>query len=154
MFSSPGFRPLSLLLPLIAGLAIGLALDVSIASAGPTSGATSGPWRCRAFDLDQTVEGAIADWLYQHAATGPGNVLVLSGADSTRGYVTLCAWDSGFAAAHWLAQEEERRRHEEEVQSRQERIRKQNKTKDGRLFSDDVVEFEESEQKKQGRKKR
>jgi len=153
MCSPPSLRRLALLVPLLGGLLFGLLADVPVVSAEPLSGATSGPWRCRSFDLTQGIEGSIADWLYQYAATGPDNVLVLSGSDSSRSYVTICAWDSGFAAAHWLAQEEERRRHEQEVEARKKQMRK-SASDEGRLFSEEAVEFEDAgEKKKQGRKR-
>ncbi|HCP46796.1 MAG TPA: hypothetical protein DIU15_12190 [Deltaproteobacteria bacterium] len=154
MSTSTSLRPVFLMALLVGAILLGLVSLVAPAAAEPNRGATSGPWRCQSFDMERTMQGTIADWLYQHASTGPDNVLVLSGADSNRGYVTLCAWDSGFAAAHWLAQEEERRRHEEEVQARKEKLQRGRTAGDTSLFPEDIVEFEESDEKKQGRKKR
>jgi len=137
------------------GIALALALGAAPApvQAEPKAGVTSGPWRCQVFDLEQRVAGNVADWLYKNAASGPDNVLVLSGTGRAQGYVTLCAWDSGFAAAHWLAQEEERKRHDAEVDSRRQELRKMREDEGGRLFSDEAVDFDEDEKNKKNKKK-
>jgi len=116
------------------------------AEADDPAGATAGPWRCKAFSSEGSVEQQAASWLYRYAPTGPGTIVSLSpSASSPRTGTTLCVWDPGFAADKWLELETARRDHEAAVQARKRRLRKHNSKGGVELFPEDEPLEEEDD---------
>jgi hypothetical protein len=123
----------------VAVVVSGVALTAHEAEADDPAGATAGPWRCKAFSSEGSIEQQAASWLYRYASTGPGTIgTVGSPSPSGRSGTTLCAWDPGFAGKQWMEEEQARRAHEEQVKARKRAIRKRGKKAGEELFLEDV----------------
>ncbi len=146
MPAKPKILVLVVALTVVAFVISTVALNIHDAEADDPAGATAGPWRCKAFSSEESVEQQAASWLYRYAPTGPGTVISLSPASSSpRAGTTLCAWNSGFAVDQWLELESARRDHEAEVKARKRRIQKHNRKGGVELFPEDEPLEEEDD---------
>ena len=146
MFVKPKILLSLVALTVTAFISSTVALSIRDAEADDSAGAIAGPWRCKTFFAEENVDQLAASWLYRYAATGPDVVIsLIQSSSSPRAGSTLCAWNSGFAAAQWLEEEKARRAHEATVKARKDRLRKHSRKGGPELFPEDEPLEEEDE---------